>query len=299
MNTSCPSRNLLLFCLLLLYSSLPVAAQPSRHVVMVVEENQQYDDIIGSPAMPYLNGLAERYSLAVNYFGVSHPSIGNYFMLVTGNIVTEYSDFDEVVDRDNLVRQLTAQGKTWKVYAESLPHAGYLGFNHGNYLKRHNPFAFLSDVVHNPQQAANIVPYSQFAADVAADRLPDFAFLVPDRTSDMHDCPDGGEDCSRNEKARAADRWLRSALSPLEAKPEFSRDCLVIVTFDESRMRDREHGGGHIALVLAGAVRRGYQSGRFYQHASTLRLICDFLRLDRCPGRGASAPSMAEFLNAP
>jgi len=48
---------------------------------VVLGENQSYNSVIGSASMPYLNALANRYGLAVNYYGNTHPSIGDYFWL--------------------------------------------------------------------------------------------------------------------------------------------------------------------------------------------------------------------------
>src|SRR5437764_4262520 len=58
------------------------------HVVLVVEENHSYSDIIGNSGMPYLNSLASQYGLATQYYADTHPSIGNYFMLTTGQLVS-------------------------------------------------------------------------------------------------------------------------------------------------------------------------------------------------------------------
>ncbi len=44
---------------------------------------------------------------------------------------------------DNVVRELTAAGKTWKSYAESLPSVGYTGGDQGAYLRHHNPMSLL------------------------------------------------------------------------------------------------------------------------------------------------------------
>jgi hypothetical protein len=52
-----------------------------NHVFIVMEENHSYTDVIGNPAMPYLNSLASTYSVAQGYYANTHPSIGNYFML--------------------------------------------------------------------------------------------------------------------------------------------------------------------------------------------------------------------------
>src|SRR5260221_1940676 len=64
----------------------PVAAgQPTfSHVVLVVEENHSYSEVIGNASMPYLNSLASQYGLATQYFADAHPSLPNYLVLTTG-----------------------------------------------------------------------------------------------------------------------------------------------------------------------------------------------------------------------
>src|SRR5207302_959717 len=93
-------------------------------VILVVEENHGYSEVIGNSSMPYLNSLASKYGLATQYFANTHPSIGNYFMLTTGQLITADDGFTGTVDADNIVRELLAAKKTWKSYAESLPAPG-------------------------------------------------------------------------------------------------------------------------------------------------------------------------------
>src|SRR5256712_13830443 len=109
------------------------------HVFILVEENRNYASVIGNAAMPYLNRLADQYGLATQYYANTHPSIGNYFMLTVGKIVTNDNDFSGLVTDDNIVRQLAAAGKTWKSYAEDLPSVGYTGDGPRLYARRHNP----------------------------------------------------------------------------------------------------------------------------------------------------------------
>src|SRR5204862_340707 len=67
----------------------PGGGVPSfNHVFIVVEENTDYASVIGSSSMPYLNGLAQQYGLATQYYADTHPSIGNYFMMTVGKIIT-------------------------------------------------------------------------------------------------------------------------------------------------------------------------------------------------------------------
>ena len=150
------------------------------HVFLVVEENHSYSDVIGNPVMPYLNSLVPQGGLAKQYFANAHPSIPNYFMLTTGQPITADDNFSGIVNDDNIVRELVAAGKTWKSYAQSLPVAGYTGPDSPPYLKHHNPFAYFSDVLNSPAQAANLVQIGQLSADLTNNQLPNYSFIVPD-----------------------------------------------------------------------------------------------------------------------
>lgn len=257
----------------------------SSHVVLVVEENHSYSSVIGNSSMPYLNGLASQYGLATQYFADAHPSIPNYFMLTTGEIVTIDDGFTGTVSADNVVRKLTSAGKSWRYYAESLPTVGYTGGDSGRYLKRHNPFAYLTDVLNSSSQTANLVPFSQFSADLSANALPNFSFIVPNLDNDAHDGT-----------LAQADSWLQTNLAPLLASGQFQQDGLLIILFDEGDTLDVLNFGGHVAAVLIGPkVKHGFRSTSFYQHESTLRTILQALGVNTFPGNAASAPAMTEF----
>jgi phosphatidylinositol-3-phosphatase len=274
----------------------PAPGNPAAaHVVLVVLENHSFSHVIGNVAMPYFNSLASQYSLAANYFAVAHPSIGNYFMLTTGVVESTDDAFTGIVSNDNIARALTASGKTWRAYMESLPAAGYTGGDVPPYLKHHDPFSYFSDVVGSALQAANIVPFSQFAMDLALGRLPSFAFVTPNEENDAHSCPGNAPACPDNAKLAAADTWLRTNIDPLIHNPAFSNGVLII-TFDEGVMTDTAKGGGQVATVLAGPlVKKGFRSATFYQHPSTLRLILDLLEVNDHPGASLTAPAMSEF----
>src|SRR5262245_32446383 len=176
-------------------------------VFIVALENQSYANASGG--MPYLNKLASRYGLATNYFANTHPSIGNYFWLTTGQVITNDDNFTGTVSADNIARQLIAANKTWKVYAESLPSVGYVGTDQYPYVKRHNPFAYMSDVLNSQTQTNKLVPFSQFAGDVANLQVPNYSYIIPNQLNNAHDCP-SGTTCSDNDKLTAADNWLRT-----------------------------------------------------------------------------------------
>jgi acid phosphatase len=255
------------------------------HVVLVVEENHSYSEVIGNASMPYLNGLASQYGLATQYFADGHFSIPNYLMLTTGLMETFDDNFSGTITDDNVVRELVKVGKTWKSYAESLPSAGYLGGDTGLYLQHHNPFVFLSDVQSDSSQAANVVPFTQFATDLGNNTLPQYSFIAPNTIDDAHDGT-----------LAQGDAWLQTNIAPLIANPAFQSSGLLIITFDEGDFTDLEHGGGHVATVIISSNgKQGFQSQTLYQHQSTLRLILSSSGVDTFPGLAATAPDMTEF----
>ena len=272
-----------------------------EHVFLVVEENHSFSDVIGNSSMPYLNGLATANSLATQYYADAHPSLPNYFMLTVGegtSITGSAGDsYNGVVTQDNVVRALTAAGKTWKCYAESLPSVGYLGGDDGAYLQRHDPFVYFSDVQSSATQAGNIVPFTQLATDIANNALPDYAFIVPNVNDDAHNCPAGMTTCTQDQQLAAADQWLSTNISPLLGSTSFQNSLMVIV-FDEAEDSDVTNGGGHVpAVIVSSKAKAGYQSTTLYQHESTLRLMIEGLGVADLPGAAATAPDMTEFFN--
>lgn len=265
---------------------------PFGHVVIVLEENTNYANVVGNTTtMPYLNSLIDSYGLATQYYSNTHPSIGNYMMLVTGQVLT--NDDSETpasfpVSANNVVRELSANGKTWKAYAEDLPSVGYTGGDTGNYAVRHDPLAYLTDVQDSAAGKQTLVPFTQFAADLASGQLPNYSFVTPNLCDDAHNCG-----------LNVADTWLQTNIAPLLTSTAFKDDGLLIIVFDESGSDDT-NGGGRIAAVLISPKfsKAGYQSTTLYQHQSTLRLMLEGLGITATlPGAAATAPTMWEFFS--
>ncbi len=263
----------------------------SRHVVIVMEENQSYSTVVGNAgAWPELNHLISVGALATNYYADSHPSIGNYFMLTTGQLLTTDDSSTTVWNVDNIARRMLAAGVSFRVYVEGVGQ-GYLGGDTGLYVIRHNPFPMLSDVADSSQVANECLwPFSQFAIDLANGTLPEFSFIVPNVDDDAHDGT-----------PQQADSWLQAnVMSGLSTTPAFEAngDGILIVDFDEADDSDTTYGGGQVSVVFWGPnVQAGYtqKSNTLYQHESMLRTIMELLSLPNPPGAAATAPSMAEF----
>jgi phosphatidylinositol-3-phosphatase len=206
-------------------------------------------------------------------------------MLTTGQIITNDDYYIGTVSDDNFVRHFISAGTTWKSYAEDLPSVGYIGGDTGNYMQHHNPFTYFTDVVNSQTELNNLVPFTQFATDLANNQLPQFSYIVPNIQDDAH-----------NGTLAQADSWLSTNIAPLIASSTFQQDGLLIITFDESVDSDTAHGGGQVAMiVISPKVKKAYQSTTLYQHQSTCELILQALGETSFPGACQGAPQMSEF----
>lgn len=132
------------------------------HVFVIMMENHAYAQIIGNPNAPFINQYAQSANLAMNYYGVGHPSLTNYLETVGGSnfgITNDnYPDWHEATPSPSLIEplagtgtdaatpaaiapfgidipatpyvamtiadQLVEHGLSWKTYQESLPASG-------------------------------------------------------------------------------------------------------------------------------------------------------------------------------
>src|SRR5437588_3926293 len=160
-------------------AAFPATIPQAEHVFIVVEENQDFGCVVGNPAMPFLNELANQNALAASYYANSHPSISNYFVLTTGQAI--YKGFagdlrTDPVAVDNVIRELRKNGKTWRAYVEGVPRPGYVGGNISktHYAKRHNPLAYFEKDIPESERE-NLAPFSQFADDLARQSLANYS----------------------------------------------------------------------------------------------------------------------------
>jgi hypothetical protein len=286
----------------------------SNHVVVVMEENRSINYAL--EYMPYLASLASQYSEGMQVYSDSHGSWLAYGELTSGFAPRNGEALGGVCNGDgctapinipNLVRQFAAQGKTWKAYFQSMPSVGYMGYQYGLYVRRHNPFAFYVDVFYNPGEQRHMVPLDgNLLPDIANNNLANFTWISPDLDHDAHN---GSSD---QEALETADQYLQTFLPQLLASPPFQAtgNGVLLVTFDEGELSgggDNECGGnpdpnncgGHIWHVLIGPhVKHGYQSSTHYMQGSQVRMFCDLLALTSCPGDGAGSSAMGEFFNA-
>src|SRR6516164_11282179 len=63
------------------------------HIFVIMMENHATSQIIGNTAdAPYINALAAQSGVALNYMGVTHPSLPNYLAAISGNFQGIWDD---------------------------------------------------------------------------------------------------------------------------------------------------------------------------------------------------------------
>lgn len=250
---------------LLFLAIVPWHASASPRVAVIVLENREYDEVIGSAEAPFLNGLARRGTLATRYYAVAHPSLPNYLALLGGSTFGVDENCTECsLAGDNLAAQLSRANVAWRAYIEGLPRPCYRGATQGRYAKRHNPFMYFRSIVARRNRCRNVVPATALDADLRRNSLPAFSWVTPDLCHDGHDCD-----------LRTADRWLARIVPRITRK--LGRGGFLVVTFDEGSGDAGccgRPGGGRVATIVAGPqARRGAVLSRPLSHYALLATI--------------------------
>ncbi len=198
------------------------AAEVARydHIFVIIAENKNYEQIVGSANAPRLNALAKEYGLATSYYGVVHPSEANYIAMLGGDTFGIHDDdawfckpltiatdcsfaqnsgyAPHSVQARSLMDQLADAKLTWKGYFEDLPEPGSLAiFNPSAeapdpkrpkylYAAKHNAFLIFENTRNDPKLAEKIAPLDRLSADLASGALPNYAHIVLNQCNDMH-----------------------------------------------------------------------------------------------------------------
>ena len=235
----------------------PDALPTPAHVMVVVFENEDADDVLGSGKAPYLDSLAQQGVSFTDAHGVAHPSQPNYLALFSGS--THGVDDDscpQSIDAPNLASQLLDAGHSFTGYAEDLPAAGSTECRTGDYARKHVPWADFPGLPAAVNQQFSALP--EDPADLGT-----VSFVIPDMCNDMHDCG-----------IRAGDDWARAHLADYVAWAQ-DNDSLLVVTFDEdSGTKDNQ-----IPMLMVGPMVQPGTSDQRIDHYGLLRTLEDMYGL--------------------
>jgi acid phosphatase len=248
------------------------------HIVVVMEENHSYSDIIGNTGnAPYFNSLASGGASLTSSFGVTHPSEPNYMALFSGSTDGLTADTCPVSagSTANLGSELLAAGKTFKGYSDGLPSTGSTTCTSGSYARKHSPWINFSNV-----PAADSVPFTSFPSSSNYASLPALSFVIPNLDHDMH-----------NGTIAQADTWLNSNLSAYATWAK-THNSLLIVTWDEDDYTE----SNQIPTIFYGAhVKTGTYNEQInhYNVLATLEQIYGLTKV----GASASAAPITDIWN--
>ena len=309
------------------------------HVVVIVEENKNYEQILDPTIAPNMARFARDYGAATRFYGEVHPSEGNYVALLGGDTFGIHDDdafycrpnqtdpecpnastvgyVDHTVHAPHLGDQLVARGLNWKGYYEDMPTPGSfavwaggpvpVGAHTGLYASKHSGFINFASAQVDPRRAEHLVGFDQLDADLASDRLPSFALIVPNQCDEMHGLkvanpPEGCDGADATGLIRRGDKILGDLVAKIQASPAWrNKDNLaIVITFDEGGNQSRDgccavtpdapsnFGGGHIpTLVITNHGPRGVADDTPYNHYSLLRTIEDVFGVDEHLGHAA------------
>lgn len=245
------------------------------HVVIVLEENKSYDQVIGSSGAPYINDtLKKEGANLVKMYAEEHRSEGNYFWLLSGsNQDVGFNDDipTQQITAHNLGEQLIAAGLSFKGYSEDLPAIGSTDSKSGKYARKHSPWVSFDNIPNGTTTAdSSNLRFEDFPSDYS--KLPTLAFVIPNLDHDMHDgsIQEGGA-------------WLKEHI---DSYYEWAKqhNSLLILTFDESAhgkpgLTDPAAAApedqNRIVAILAGAhIKSGdYGEGPGVTHVNLLRTL--------------------------
>ena len=248
----------------------PLQAQAPAfdHIVVVIEENHSFGDIIGNSAAPNINALAASGANIVNAstdpqgnttgsHAVRHPSQPNYLELYSGSnqgtiqdghpgSTSEPFSSPPPFTTPNLGAALRKAGFSFATYSQTLPSVGFDGDNTGAYQRKHNPVTnWMNDTNPTANQYPSTLnqPFTTFQQIANSPggfaNLPTVSFVVPDQNFDMHDGT-----------IQAADDWLKTNIIDTYLPWAAAHNSLLIVTWDED---GDNTASNQIATIFAGA----------------------------------------------
>lgn len=251
--------------------TVPSAPPAPAHVVVVVEENHGYSQIIGSSQAPYINTLATEGALFTKSYALTHPSQPNYLALFSGSTqgITDDS-CPHTFSAKSLESELIAAGKSFTGYSEDLPTVGSTVCAWGLYVRKHAPWTDFSKDLRTDNQ-----PFTSFPTDFR--KLPTVAWVIPNLDDDMHDGT-----------IQQADSWLQTNLMPYVTWAQ-NNNSLLIVQWDE----DQGTSVNRIPTIFVGPMVKPGKYSETINHYNILRTIEDMYALPSL-GKSATAKSITD-----
>ncbi|GAC1401085.1 MAG: phosphatidylinositol-3-phosphatase [Ktedonobacteraceae bacterium] len=249
-------------------STTPTPLPRFDHIVIVIEENKGYSEIIGAnSSAPYINSLAAQGMLFTNSHALAHPSEPNYLDLFSGSdqgVIGDACD-SSVYSPPDLGGQLLGAKLSFAGYSEGLPAAGDTSCSNSatSYARKHVPWANFSDT----NGPTTNLPYTSFPTTTAGySSLPTVSFVIPNLNNDMHDG-----------SIQQGDTWLQQNMNAY-AQWAKTNNSLLLVTWDENDTSTGD-SSNQIATIFVGQHVQVGTNNTTINHYSVLRTLEDMYGL--------------------
>ncbi|MDH6706562.1 hypothetical protein P3T27_003289 [Kitasatospora sp. MAA19] len=244
------------------------------HVVIVMMENEDYGDVIGNTAQaPYINSLAQTGASFSDAHGEWHPSLPNYYALLSGSthgLTNSTPPPPGSINGDNLPNELIQHGLGFADYSDEATPAAWLRFaDLPGTATAPNP---VDKWLTCPSPTAGQACGFPTAADYAT--LPAVTFAHGNEHESMHDG-----------SILSGDTWVKNVFGGY-AEWAKTHNSLLIVTWDE----DNFTSANHMPTVFYGANVHPGSYSEAINHYSMLRTIEDMYDLPYLGNEADAAP---------
>lgn len=268
------------------------------HIVVVIEENHDYSQIIGNANAPYINQLAGGGLSFLNSHPIVQNSLVNYLDLFSGSNQGVTDDTDSRFPAPNLGSELQSISRSFAGYAESLPADGFTGASAPDYVRIHNPWTYFDNLFVNGSNAGINKTFNATNFPTAAGTnysfLPTVSFVVPNLLDDMHG--EDGSSLTDDQLVARGDAWLRSNMDSY-AQWARTHHSLLLITWDEGNYTATTN---HIPTIVTGdptLVHAGL-SEQSIDHFSVLRTIEEMYGLPLLGGSAMADPLATDLKGA-
>ena len=212
--------------------------------------------------------------------------------------------------------QLSAWGKSWKTYQESLPPSGPDNVNYADgfftdssnipgaipgeaqtlvklYAAKHNPFVYFRSIQEGGLD--HVAPFqggNGLFDDLAKGHAPAFSFIAPNQCTDQHGRGNAGPQCDfdpANDGTQnglnpalisVGDQTLSTIVNAIKDSPVWKEGkSAIVVLWDEDDYSVSPTVNQVLTIVDTNYGVHGVKSGRFYTHFSLLKSLESGLRV--------------------
>ncbi len=199
-----------------------------------------------------------------------------------GDVTTSYPCFDFQTVADSL----QTAGQSWAYYAPTVGQSGY----------QYSALDSINHIRNTSLWTSNVLPFTQFATDAAAGKLPAVSWLI------------GGEGNSEHPPSSVCvgENWTVNQINAIMQGPDWASTAIFITWDDFGGFYDHApppvvdnlgFGPRVPMLIISPYAKKGFISHTQYEFASVLRFIETRFSLPTLTARDAAASDMTDSFN--